>query len=96
MEADEPRPPDVVDDAVGRLCEALAILDAIELGGMLGELPADPIARKAHQRAVSLLAILRRDLATLREELQAAGQAQDAIARALWRHALESRRQAPP
>jgi len=96
MEADEPRPPDIVDDAVGRLSEALAILDAIELGGMLAELPAEPLARKAHQRAVALLAVLRRDLATLREEVEAAGHAQDAIARALWRHAVETRRRAQP
>jgi hypothetical protein len=94
MEADEPRPPDVVDDAVCRLSEALAILDAIELGGMLSELPDDVIARRAHQRAVSLLAILRRDLGVLREELQAAGQAQDAIARALLKYGAGSGRRA--
>jgi hypothetical protein len=85
MSPDEPRSPDVAEDAVGRLCEAIAILDAIESGGMLAELPGDAIARRAHQRAVSLLAVLRRDLLTLREELQAAGEAQDAIARAVAR-----------
>jgi hypothetical protein len=96
MEADEPRTPDIVEDAVGRLCEAIAVLDAIETGGMLSELPADAMARADHQRAVSLLAVLRRDLLALRRELQAAGQAQDAIARALQRIGAETRRQAPP
>jgi hypothetical protein len=96
MEADEPRTPDIVEDAVSRLCEAIAVLDAIESGGMLGELPAEVMARAEHQRAVSLLAMLRRDLIGLRRELEAAGQAQEAIARALQRMGAEARRQAPP
>jgi len=96
MEADEPRAPDVVEEAVGRLHEALSILDAIEMGGMLGELPAEAMARDAHQRAVSLLAVLRRDLQGLRRDLQAAGQAQDAITRALARRNAQARRGAPP
>jgi hypothetical protein len=96
MEADEPREPDIVEEAVGRLHEAISILDAIETGAMLGELPADVMARDAHQRAVSLLAVLRRDLQGLRRELQAAGHAQDAIARALSRRGAQARRGAPP
>ena len=83
MEADPPRPPDVIEEAIGRLHEAVAVLEAIELSDMLGALPEDPAERDAHQRAVSLLAILRRDLTTLRRDLQAAGDAEDAIARAL-------------
>ena len=94
MEADAPRSPDIVEDAVGRLHEALAILDAIEAAGMLGELPADAVARDSHQRAVSLLAVLRRELFDLRRELQAAGDAQDAIARAMSRRGSGARRQA--
>jgi hypothetical protein len=96
MEADEPRSPDVVEDAVSRLCEAIAVLEAIEMGGMLGELPADAMARDEHQRAVSLLAVLRRDLAGLRRDLQAAVQAQDVIARALARPSAETKRRAQP
>jgi hypothetical protein len=85
MEADVPRPPDIVDDAVSRLCEALAILETIDAGNLLAELPADPTARAGHQRAVSLLSVLRRELTRLKHELQAADQAQEAIARALTR-----------
>ena len=94
MEADAPRSPDVVEDAVGRLHEALAILDAIESAGMLGELPVDSLARDSHQRAVSLLAVLRRELADLRCELQAASDAQDAIARAMTRRGSDATRRA--
>lgn len=83
--ANTPRAPDLVEDALGRLREAIAILDAIEEGGMLGELPAKATARRNHQRAVSLLAILRRELAGLARDLAAAGQVQDAIARAAVR-----------
>jgi hypothetical protein len=96
MEADEPHAPDAIEDTVARLIEAIAVLETIEFGGMLGELPADPMARDTHQRAVSLLAVLRRDLVVLRKELQAAGQAQDAIARARSRTAVEARRRAQP
>lgn len=83
MEADPPRPPDVLEEAIGRLHEAIAVLDAIDLGDMLGALPEDPADANAHQRAVSLLAVLRRDLVALRRDMQAAGHAEDAIARAL-------------
>jgi len=93
MEPDAPRPPDVVEDAVARLCEALAVLETIDSGGMLSELPADSAARADHQRAVSLLAVLRRDLAHLRRDLLAAGDAQEAITRALARHGAGPRAQ---
>jgi hypothetical protein len=97
MEADAPRPPDVLEDAVGRLLEAVAVLEAIEQGGMLGALPADACARAEHQRAVSLLAVLRRDLNGLRRELLAAGEAEAAIARAMARkgHSAPRRRARP-
>ena len=75
------RAPDLVEDAIGRLREAIAILDAIEEAGMLGELPMKPTGRRNHQRAVSLLAVLRRELDGLVCDLTAAGQVQDAIAR---------------
>jgi hypothetical protein len=97
MEADAPRPPDVIEEAVGRLLEAIAVLEAIEQGGMLAALPADALARAEHQRAVSLLAVLRRDLVSLRRELEAAGQAEEAIARAMARKGTpKARRRAPP
>ena len=97
MESDAPRPPDIVEDAVGRLHEAIAVLEAIEQGDMLAELPQDPYARDGHQRAVSLLAVLRRELIGLLRDLQAGGQAQDAIARAMARRQpADAKRQAPP
>ncbi len=97
MEADAPRPPDVIEDAVGRLHEAIAILEAIEDGDMLGELPTDAEAQFSHQRAVSLLAVLRRELEALRGELQAAGEAEEAIARAVSRRrGSHTPRRAPP
>ncbi|HZZ68721.1 MAG TPA: hypothetical protein VFE18_11165 [Phenylobacterium sp.] len=81
MRPGEPtRAPDLVEDAVARLHEAIAILDAIDDADMLGELPAEPAARRNHQRAVSLLTILRRELAGVRRDLQAAGQIEDALA----------------
>ena len=69
------------------------MLETIDSAGMLSELPADPAARADHQRAVSLLGVLRRDLAQLRRELLAAGDAQEFIARALARHAATPRAQ---
>ncbi|HZZ30467.1 MAG TPA: hypothetical protein VFE10_00620 [Phenylobacterium sp.] len=81
--ADPPWPADPVDDAVGRLEEAIAILDSIEAADLLGELPAKAAARRSHQRAVSLLAILRRELAGVRNDLAAAGQLQDVLARSV-------------
>ncbi|HEX4712656.1 hypothetical protein [Phenylobacterium sp.] len=83
--ATPPRAPDLVEDALVRLHEAIAILDAIEKADMLGDLPAKASARLSHQRAVSLLAILRRELAGMVRDLAAAGQVQDAIARAAVR-----------
>lgn len=72
----------LVEDAIGRLSEALAILVTIEEHNLLGELPADATAREAHQRAVSLLAVLRRELQGVVQELDAAFQTHEAIRRA--------------
>jgi hypothetical protein len=83
MEADPPRSSELIETTVARLHEALAILEAIDAAEMLSSLPADPTARRAHQQAVSMLAVLRRDLGELRKELQAASAAQDAIHRAV-------------
>jgi hypothetical protein len=77
--------PDLIEDAVGRVIEAIAVLDVIEEGEMLSALPADPAARRKHQGAVSLLAVLRRELIDLSRDLRAAEEVHQAIARATAR-----------
>jgi hypothetical protein len=72
---------DVLDAAVGRLSEAMALLDAIERGDLLAELPVNAEAAARHQCAVSLLAVLRRELDALTNELQSAGYVQDLMSR---------------
>ncbi len=79
--------PDLIEDAVGRLLEAIAVLDVIEEGEMLCELPHDVCARRKHQGAVSLLAVLKRELIDLSRDLRAAEEVQQAIARAIARDA---------
>jgi hypothetical protein len=53
---------DLVETTLAQLREALAILEAIDAGDLLSELPRDSDAARRHQCAVSLLATLRRDL----------------------------------
>lgn len=67
---------DMLEAAAGRLAEAVSILDALDLSELLSALPkgADEAAR--HQCAVSLLAVLRRELQALVCELQSASQVQ--------------------
>jgi hypothetical protein len=75
MEPDTPSPEfrdDAVEAALSRLTEALALLDAIDEGDMLARLPAEPEAARRHQRAVSMLAVLRRELETVTGELSSA------------------------
>jgi hypothetical protein len=79
--------PDLIEDAVGRLLEAIAVLDVIEEGEMLSELPHDAAARRTHQGAVSLLAVLKRELIDLSRDLRAAEEVHQAIARATARDA---------
>lgn len=74
--------PTLLEDAIGRLLEAIAVLETIETGDMLAEMPRQAVARATHQRAVSLLAILRRDLTGLYRDLKAAQQVEDALVRA--------------
>lgn len=76
-------PAGMVEDAIARLQEALAVLQVIEDGDLLGELPADRSARRNHQSAVSMLAVLRRDLTGVAEELEAAIRTRDVIDRAI-------------
>jgi|HubBroStandDraft_6_1064221.scaffolds.fasta_scaffold1701283_1 hypothetical protein len=72
---------DFMDDAIGRLQEAIAILEAIERGDLLAELPSGAEAAARHQCGVSLLAVLRRDLNALADELDSANQVQSLMAR---------------
>jgi len=72
---------------VGRLMESIAMLDVIEEGEMLSELPHDAGARRKHQGAVSLLAVLKRELIDLSRDLRAAEDVRQAIARASARDA---------
>ena len=71
-----------VEEATGRLREAMAILHAIDSGGLLRALPAAPSARQSHQAAVSMLAVLRRELQAVGRELDAAVQTRSLIQRA--------------
>lgn len=71
----------LTEQAVGRLCEALSLLEAIDAGGFLDELPNAAESARNHQCAVSLLAILRRELRGLVCELQSACLVHDVMAR---------------
>lgn len=72
---------DLIEAAVGRLHEAIALLEAIERGDLLAELPTQADAAPRHQCAVSLLAVLRRELEALTVELESAGYVQNLISR---------------
>lgn len=63
---------EAIDDALGRLHEILALVRVIEDGDLLAALPADEDAAENHQRAVSLLVVLRRELDSLVAQLNAA------------------------
>jgi len=70
-----------LDSALARLLEILAIIQMIEDGDLLARLPAGEEAARDHQRAVSLLAVLHRELDSLVDELTAAQLAIGAVAR---------------
>jgi hypothetical protein len=72
---------DLIEAAVGRLREAVALLEAIDRGELLAELPSQSDAAVRHQCAVSLLAVLRRELDALTAELESAGYVQDLLSR---------------
>jgi hypothetical protein len=72
---------DLIEDAAARLREAIAILDAIDAGELLCELPDGAEAGRRHQSAVSLLAVLHRDLSALACELESASHVQDLMQR---------------
>lgn len=72
---------DLIEEAAGRLREALSILDAIDTGELLCELPDGAESARRHQAAVSLLAVLHRDLTGLACELESASHVQDLMSR---------------
>jgi hypothetical protein len=72
---------EVLEAAAGRLREALSILDAVDRGALLAELPRAAEAAARHQCAVSLLAVLRRELAALAGELESASHVHHLIGR---------------
>lgn len=61
-----------LESALGRLLEALALVQTIEDHDLLALAPSDVRARVDHQRAASLIAILRRELEALSGDLEAA------------------------
>ncbi len=63
---------EAVEDALARLHESLAILETIDAGELLAQLPADRTAARGHQTAVSLLTVLRRELQSIAGDLDAA------------------------
>ncbi len=83
--ADDPIGPagqnDVLEAAAGRLAEAVSILDAVDRSELLSVLPRGADAAARHQCAVSLLAVLRRELQTLAGELESASQVQNLMDR---------------
>jgi len=84
---------EAIDDALARLHEIAAIVQVIEDGDLLAVLPAEENAAQAHQRAVSLLVVLRRELDSLMGQLGAAQLAMGVVARTASR---EPRRTPPP
>ena len=79
---DDPDAGGLIEAAVARLFEALALISTIEDRQLLAELPAGDDARRDHQAAVSMLAVLRRELEGVASELQAAIHTRDALNRA--------------
>jgi hypothetical protein len=79
--ATAPQLADLIEDAVVRLREALAILDTIEHAELLSELPSSRDGAARHQSGVSLLTILKRELMSIRTELSSSHQVHDLISR---------------
>lgn len=78
---DPPIPAPINEDAVGRLREAIALLEAIDAGALLDALPPGPEDALRHQTGVSMLAVLRRELEGLACELQSLCLVQDVMTR---------------
>jgi len=81
MRPDPTGPTLLGDEAVGRVREAIALLDAIDLADLLENAPAGADAARRHQCGVSLLAVLRRDLESLACDMQSACMVQDVMSR---------------
>ena len=78
---------EALDDALARLHEMLALVQAIEDGDLLAALPAEEIAAQDHQRAGSLLSALHRERDCLAGRLAAAQLAMGAVIRTASRAA---------
>lgn len=61
-----------LETALGRLLEARTLIEVIEDHDLLAMAPSDARARDDHQRAASLISILRRELDALAGDLEAA------------------------
>jgi hypothetical protein len=72
---------ELIEAAVGRLREALSLLDAIDHAELLAELPSDAGAAARHQCGVSLIAVLRRELGELAVDLESAHLVNDVLSR---------------
>lgn len=81
MRPDPTAPTPFGDEAVGRIREAIAVLDAIDQAELLVAAPKGAEAARRHQCGVSLLAVLRRDLEAVAADLQAASLVQDVMSR---------------
>lgn len=69
----------MVEAAHGRIREVLDVLESIEGGELLSELPSHPAGRRRHQCAVSMLAVVKRELTAVMEDLDVAQSAVEAI-----------------
>ena len=78
----------LLEGALGRLLEASCLVSQIEDHDLLAELPADDEARGRHQAAISMIAILRRELDGVATELQAAITTVDVLHRAQTRRTI--------
>ncbi len=78
---DVPDPNGLIEAALGRLIEATQLVALVEDHDLLAELPAGEDARRNHQRAASLIAVLRRELDAVAGELSAALETHDVLSR---------------
>ena len=78
---EDPDAAGLIEAAVARLHEAMSLITTIEDRDLLCELPVGDTARANHQAAVSMLSILRRELAGVAMELEATIRTREALER---------------
>ena len=78
---DTPDPSGLIEATLGRLIEATQLVALVEDQNLLAELPPGDDARRNHQRACSLLAILHRELDAIALELSAALETHEVLSR---------------